>query len=342
VNEVVNKANGADTLAVNPDPSVFGNTVTITDTVPTVGGVAPTGTVTFTNNGTVIGTAPIVNGVATLTTTTLPVGSDPISAAYGGDNNYAPVPTGPVNEIITTGNTTPVLGATPNPTTFGTPVTLTESIPGINGVTPTGTVQFFDNGTLIGTGTVNAQGVATLVTSTLPIGTDPITAKYSGDTNYAAGTTGPLNVVINKASPTDTLTSAPSPTTFGTPVTETFTVPLINGVVPTGVVSFYNGTTLIGTGNVNASGVATLITSILPVGTDMITAKYLGDNTYAPSSPTATEVVGLATGVGDTLGSSPNPSNFGQSVTITETLPTVGGVAPTGTVTFYSNGTQVL
>jgi hypothetical protein len=341
VNEVINKANGADTLAVNPDPAAFGSTVTITDTVPTVGGVAPTGTVTFTNNGTVIGTAPIVNGVATLTTTTLPVGSDPISAAYSGDNNYAAVTTGPVNEIITTGNTTPVLGATPNPTTFGTPVTLTESIPGINGVTPTGTVQFFNNGTLIGTGTVNAQGVATLVTSTLPIGTDPITAKYSGDTNYAAATTGPLNVVINKAAPVDTLSSAPSPTTFGTPVTATFTVPPVNGVVPTGTVSFYNGTTLLGTGNVNASGVATLTTSLLPVGTDTITAKYPGDNTYAPASPTATEVVGLATGTGDTLTTNPNPSNFGQTVTLTETLPTVGGVAPTGTVTFFYNGTQI-
>jgi predicted thioesterase len=341
VNEVVNKANGADTLTVNPDPSIFGNTVTITDTVPTVGGVAPTGTVTFTNNGTTIGTAQLVNGVATLTTTTLPVGSDPISAAYGGDNNYAPVTTGPVNEIITTGNTTPVLGATPNPTTFGTPVTLTESIPGINGVTPTGTVQFFDNGTLIGTGTVNAQGVATLVTSTLPIGTDPITAKYSGDTNYSAGTTGPLNVVVNKAAPVDTLTSAPTPTTFGTPVTATFTVPLVNGVVPTGLVSFYNGTTLIGTGNVNASGVATITTSNLPVGTDTITAKYPGDNTYAPASPTTTEVVGLATGIGDVLTSSPNPSNFGTPVIITETLPTVGGVAPTGTVNFFYNGTQI-
>jgi predicted thioesterase len=341
VTEVINKANGADTLVVSPDPANFGSTVTITDTVPTVGGVAPTGTVTFTNNGTVIGTAPIVNGVATLTTTTLPVGSDPISAAYGGDNNYAPVTTGPVNEVVVVTGTTPVLGATPNPTTFGTPVTLTESIPGINGVTPTGTVQFFDNGTLIGTGTVNAQGVATLVTSTLPIGTDQITAKYSGDTNYAAGTTGPLNVVINKAAPVDTLTSAPTPTTFGTQVTETFTVPLINGVVPTGLVSFYNGTTLIGTANVNASGVATITTSTLPVGTDTITAKYPGDNTYAPASPTATEVVGLATGTGDTLSTNPNPSTFGQSVTITETLPTVGGVAPTGTVTFYNNGAQI-
>jgi predicted thioesterase len=343
VNEVVNKANGPDTLAVNPDPAVFGTTVTITDTVPTVGGVAPTGTVTFTNNGTTIGTATIINGVATLTTTTLPVGTDPISGAYSGDGNYAPITTGPVNETITTGNTMPVLGATPNPTTFGTTVTLTESIPGINGVTPTGTVKFFDNGTQIGTGSVPVvNGVATLPTSTLPIGTDPITAVYSGDTNYSTANSGPLNVVVNKAAPIDTVTAAPNPTTFGTTVTITFTVPILNSVAPTGVVTFLSGTTPIGTGNVNAAGIATITTNTLPVGSDPITAQYPGDTTYAPESPTTTEVVAKATGIGDTLASNPNPSVFGSPVIITETLPTVGGVAPSGTVTFfYPAGTAI-
>jgi hypothetical protein len=294
--------------------------------------------VTFTNNGTTIGTAPIVNGVATLTTTTLPVGSDPISGAYSGDNNYAPVTTGPVNEIITVIGTTPVLGATPNPTTFGTPVTITESIPGVNGVTPTGTVKFFDNGTQIGTGTLT-NGVATLITSTLPIGTDPITATYSGDTNYATANSGPLNVVVNKAAPTDTVTAAPNNVPFGTSVTLTFTVPLVNGVVPTGVVSFYTGTTLVGTGTVTASGVATLSTTALPEGTDTITAKYPGDNTYAAASPTTTETITPPPGTGDTITVSPNPTTFGAPTAVTFCIPVLANApVPTGTVTFSAGG----
>ena len=340
VAEVVNTANGADTLNVNPDPAVFGTPVTITDTIPTVGGVAPTGTVTFYDNGTSIGTGTVnASGVATLTTTTLPVGSDPITASYGGDPNYAPVTTGPVNEIITVGNTTPVLGATPNPTTFGTTVTLTESIPGINGIAPTGTVTFSDNGTAIGTANV-VNGVATLTTSTLPIGTDPITAAYSGDSTYAKANSGPLNVVINKAAPTDTLTANPNPSTFGSPVTLTFTVPPVNGVPPTGTVSFYNGTTLLGTATVNAQGIATLTTSQLPFGTDTVTATYPGDNNYAPANPSTTITVSPIAPTSVLTGPTTPPA-CGSSVTLTDTITGVNGVALGGTVQFFDNGVAI-
>jgi hypothetical protein len=340
VNETINKASPVATLGVNPDPAVFGSTVTATDTIPTLGGVAPTGTVTFYNNGTAIGTSPVsATGVATLNTTTLPVGSNPITAIYSGDTNYTPITTGPVNEVITVGNSPAALGAQPNPAPFGTPVTLTESINGINGVAPTGTVVFSNAGVAIGTATVT-NGVATLVTSTLPIGTDPITATYSGDTNYAPINSGPLNVVITKVAGGDSVTVKPNPSTFGAPVTISFLVPPVNGVAPTGTVSFYDGTTLLGTGTVNAQGIATLTTSQLPFGSSTVTAKYPGDNNYAPGSPTASVTVNPVSPTSVVTVPTGSPI-CGSSVTLTDTITAVNGVALGGTVQFYDNGTAI-
>ena len=54
--------------------------------------------------------------------------------------------------------------------------------------TPAGTVTFKDDGTIIGTGTLDASGQATLSTDTLSNGTHVITAEYSGSASYNAST----------------------------------------------------------------------------------------------------------------------------------------------------------
>jgi hypothetical protein len=61
--------------------------------------------------------------------------------------------------------------------------------------TPTGTVQFLDGGTAIGSGTLNA-GIATVTTSFTTTGTHIITAVYSSDTNFAASTSSAFNEVV--------------------------------------------------------------------------------------------------------------------------------------------------
>jgi hypothetical protein len=66
----------------------------------------------------------------------------------------------------------------------GSSVTLTATATSPSG-TPTGTVTFLSGGTTLGTGTLNAQGVATLAVSTLPVGSNTITATYPGDTNFS-------------------------------------------------------------------------------------------------------------------------------------------------------------
>jgi len=87
----------------------------------------------------------------------------------------------------TTASTKTTVVSSVDPSTFGQPVTFTATVsPASSGVpTPTGTVTFMDGLTNIGTGKINASGIATLLTSKLTVGNHLITADYSGDSNYS-------------------------------------------------------------------------------------------------------------------------------------------------------------
>jgi hypothetical protein len=75
-----------------------------------------------------------------------------------------------------------------NPSDFGQSVTFTATVTSGAG-TPTGSVQFKDNGTNLGTLVpLNVSGVATLNTPALTVGTHTITAEYGGSTTFAAST----------------------------------------------------------------------------------------------------------------------------------------------------------
>src|SRR5207244_12388623 len=67
--------------------------------------------------------------------------------------------------------------------------------------TPTGTVNFLDGATVIGTGTLSA-GVATFSTGALSVATHSITAAYQGDGNFLTSTSTAVSQVVNKASTT--------------------------------------------------------------------------------------------------------------------------------------------
>ncbi len=193
-----------------------------------------------------------------------------------------------------------IANAVDNPgPTVGSSVTFTATINKGTGVpVPTGTVTFSDGATVLGTGAVNASGVATFSTAALALGPHSVSAAYGGDTLYAASNSAAVavNVVTVGVAPTTTGlgTSAASPV-FGTSVTLTATVDKGTGTAtPTGVVTFIEGATVLGSGALNASAVASISTSALAVGTHNITAAYSGDATYAPSTSTAIAVTVLA------------------------------------------------
>ena len=62
----------------------------------------------------------------------------------------------------------------------------------------------------------------------------------------------------------------------------------LNGPAPAGTVTFYSGTEVLGTANLDPSGSAVLYTDSLAAGTDWLSATYNGDAYYNPSSASPT------------------------------------------------------
>jgi hypothetical protein len=87
---------------------------------------------------------------------------------------------------------TPVvtLTASANPVFLSNAVSFTASLP-VYASSQTGSMTFYDGSTQIGTASV-ASGLATLTTTALAAGVHSITAAYSGDSNYGAGTSGAM------------------------------------------------------------------------------------------------------------------------------------------------------
>ncbi|HYM12605.1 MAG TPA: Ig-like domain repeat protein, partial [Bryobacterales bacterium] len=108
-------------------------------------------------------------------------------------------------------------------------------------------------------------------------------------------------------------------------------------------VTFKDGATTLGSGTLNGSGQATFATSSLTVTTHSITAVYGGDANFNTSTSLALSQGVNQASTNTTVGSSANPSVFGQSVTFTATVAVVapGGGTPTGTVTFLDNGVSI-
>ena len=89
------------------------------------------------------------------------------------------------------------LTSSPNPSVSGQRVTFTATVSGSSGKgTPTGKVNFLNGKTFLATRTLN-NGTAVLTWSTLPVGTDRITAVYGGDSNFSSSTSAPVNQVVN-------------------------------------------------------------------------------------------------------------------------------------------------
>jgi hypothetical protein len=307
-------------LESSPNPSGYGQTVTLTGLVSPA---ASTGTVTFYNGSTALGTRSLTGGAATLQTSSLSLGTHSLTATYGAASSPA------VIQTVNAGASETALTSSPNPSTYGEKVTMVAAV---SPATATGTVTFYHGSTVFGTSSVS-KGKAGFTASALPVGSHGLTATYNGDQDDLPSTAPTVVQVVEKAPTTTALSSSPNPSV--TPQKVTFTA-TVAPATATGTVTFQVGTTILGTAMVNA-GVAVLMVSTLPVGSNPVTASYSGDaNDGASKSPVLTQFVEEATTT--TLASSPNPSNTGQKVTLTAT---VTPSAATGSVAFY-HGTTLM
>jgi len=275
----------------------------------------PMGTVTFTyGNTTLCNSVTPVDGVATCSYSTLPAGIGIVVAAYSGDANFAPS-SGTLTQTVNKPTTTTTLTSSLSPSKFNQQVPFTATVTGQFGGTPTGAVTFTYGGTTLCNAATLSGGTASCVSTSLPVGSDLVTANYSGDSNFS-GSSGSLTQTVNEASTTLMLVSSLNPSGLDSPVTFTATITPQYAGQASGTLTFKDGGTTLGSVAVGGNA-ASLTTSALAVGTRSITASYSGDSNFTGStSNTLSQVVNKAT-TATTLASSVNPSVQGKPVTFT-------------------------
>jgi ELWxxDGT repeat protein len=190
-------------------------------------------------------------------------------------------------------SSTTKISSAANPSVFGQPVTFTAVIkptaPGAG--TPTGSVLFKEGATTLGAASLQlVAGVdrAIFTTTKLAVGRHTITATYNGDNNFSgsAATDSASPQVVNKDGTSTVLKSSLNPSVKGHTVTFTATVRASapGAGIPSGSVTFKDGSQVLGTGTVNSAAQATFTTASLTVGNHIITASYGGNINFVAST----------------------------------------------------------
>ncbi len=198
--------------------------------------------------------------------------------------------------------TTTTLTVTPTtPANPGGPVTLHAAI---TDPSAPGTVQFYSGATAEGSPVTVVNGVASLTTSTLPVGTDSLTAAFTPTTGaaFAASTSTPVSYLVNPPAADVTNTAlAVNPTTAAADTTVGLTANVTdttaggtelngggsvtfydNGTVTTGQVT--GGSTALGTVPVGTTGTASLNYSLFAQGAHNIVAEFVPTGNYGSST----------------------------------------------------------
>jgi hypothetical protein len=272
-----------------------------------------------------IGTAQALNtgnGSSILATLApyLSTGVNTVTAVYSGDSNWASVPSNAVTITVTTPGF--VATETPNPLvlTAGSSAAVTVATQSILGYS--GTVAVSCGGTLpVGVScspaSIAAGGTGSITLTSIAPGTSTGTSASARGFWGASGLVSaacllflclprrmrriglPVFLLIAglgvgltgcggsaKSATTVALTSANTKTASGSAVDLTATLSSNNKT--TGTVTFYDGTTSIGTSTNLSNGVATLSTTSLSVGTHALTAVYSGDSNNLASGSSST------------------------------------------------------
>ena len=116
------------------------------------------------------------------------------------------------------------------------------------------------------------------------VGTHELTAVYSGDASHTSSTSNTVTVIVMADGTTVSLSSSANPAAPGQSVVFTATVAGSQGMMPTGAVTFFDGSAVLGTAALGSAGVATFSAASLSVGGHGVTASYAGDASSAASA----------------------------------------------------------
>jgi hypothetical protein len=180
-----------------------------------------------------------------------------------------------VTRNFTINKATPTVTVSSNPLIYNAqPHPATATATGVGGATVAGSFSF----------TYTPGGTSAPVN----VGTYGVSVSFtSSDPNYnnASGTG---SLIINQASTTTNLSSSVNPAILNQAVALQATVSAVapGGGTPTGSVSFYDGTNLLGSVPLNNSSAALTIATV-GAGSHSITAKYSGDSNFKASNSNA-------------------------------------------------------
>lgn len=260
---------------------------------------------------------------------------------------------------------------TPTTITHGQAVNFSASVAAKSGTgaTPTGLVSLMGGPTnsqdIAGFNLVN--GAVSGSTDLLPGGTYSVTAHYPGDSTYGPSDSVAISVTVGKENSQSQLflvtfdangkliNGNTNTAVYGSPYVlrvnvENAAGQMCNPVTASGstacpsgnVTLTNNGATLdAGTYALNSYGYFEDFVVQLPGGTDSVKAAYAGDESF--NSSTVTSAITITPANTQTTMSGIQGAAVGQPATISATVSpnASSGAAPSGTVTFYANGTAL-
>jgi hypothetical protein len=177
---------------------------------------------------------------------------------------------------------------TPSTIYFGQEVDGAAKVTASDGSIPAGTISFYDGQFSICTIPVTQSETCPDSAGTgFAVGQHTLTAVYSGDATHSGSTSNPMTVTVLPAAKNQTaitLTSNANPTISGQSVTLTANVTAAgSSLVPTGAVTFLDGSSVLGTQALSGSGSASFSMTSLGIGSHSISASYGGDTNDAAS-----------------------------------------------------------
>jgi subtilase family serine protease len=274
------------------------------------------------------------------------------------------------SSVTTLPSTTALNSLTPTTITHGQPVNFSVTVtPQSGSGTPTGEILLVGGASGKSPASIGfnlSSGAVSGTTDLLPGGTYSVTAHYPGDGNYAASDSNPISVTVSKENSQsqlflETFNSSgtivnPNTNTavYGSPYllrvnVENSSGALCTPVSPTSATSCPTGAvTLTDNGNPLDAGSYTLnsygyfedFSVQLPGGTNSITATYPGDNSFNAGSVTQGITISPAATTFSLSG--PGQVQIGVPFSVGGTISTQSsGAGPTGSVTFFADGTMI-
>ena len=275
----------------------------------------------------------------------LPPGTYSVTASYPGDVSYGPS-TGTTDFTIAKAPTTETAAVMVlPPIQYATSVEIAAEVDTTSiGVPPTGTFQFlvdrypvvglnliYESGSYNPVNSLYAWEDATTTIKFPSVGNHTLAMEYSGDANYAAGTSPPTNVTVTQAQPAFTTfgwVTNNQPVIVGQTVNTVATLDGA-GVTPSGTITFSETSSGISGTETYTTQPGELMASMpytfTVAGVNYLNVSYSGDSNYLPAWNTEPQVVTVLNDVNITPAGTVNIAAPGQSGSTALTIAPNGG-----------------